>query len=122
MVDKNITATVGENVTATVGGNLQADITGTTDVTSGGKITITNTSGATTDAEGNTTYAEETGTGIELKAAEILMTGNVNITGTTHSKGDVSTSAENGPTLGTHTHEQSDGNDLGGGVDTKKPS
>ena len=92
MVDKNITATVGENVTATVGGNLQADITGTTDVTSGGKITITNTSGATTDAEGNTTYAEETGTGIELKAAEILMTGNVNITGTTHSKGDVSTS------------------------------
>ena len=122
MVDKNITATVGENVTATVGGNLQADISGTTDVTSGGKITITNTSGATTDAEGNTTYAEETGTGIELKAAEILMTGNVNITGTTHSKGDVSTSAENGPTLGTHTHEQSDGNDLGGGVDTKKPS
>ena len=32
------------------------------------KITITNTSGATTDAEGNTTYAEETGTGIELKS------------------------------------------------------
>ena len=114
MVDKNITATVGENVTATVGGNLQADITGTTDVTSDGKITITNTMSASEDGE--------TPAGIELKAAEILMTGNVNITGTTHSKGDVSTSAENAPTLGTHTHAQNDGNDLGGGTDTKKPS
>ena len=124
MVDKNVTATVGENVTATVGGNLQADITGTTDVTSAGKITVTNTSGATTDAEVNTTYAEETGTGIELKAAEILMTGNVNITGTTHSVGDVSTDAENGPTLGTHTHPQTGGTgaDKDSGVDTSKPS
>lgn len=122
MVDKNVTATVGENVTATVGGNLQADITGTTDVTSAGKITVTNTSGATTDAEGNTTYAEETGTGIELKAAEILMTGNVNITGTTHSKGDVSTDAENGPTLGTHKHKSiGQGTSSGTEKDTTKP-
>ena len=33
------------------------------------------------------------------------MTGNVNVTGTTHSKGDVSTSAGNAPTLATHKHK-----------------
>lgn len=133
MVDKNITATVGENVTATVGGNvtatvggnLQADITGTTDVTSAGKITVTNTSGASEkeNADGTTTteYSEGTGTGIELKAAEILMTGNVNITGTTHSKGDVSTSAENGPTLGTHKHKSTGQGTGTGKLDTSKP-
>ena len=100
---------VDGNVNATVGGNLQADITGTTDVTSAGKITITNTGGASekenADGTKTTEYAEGTGTGIELKAAEILMTGNVNVTGTTHSKGDVSTSAGNAPTLATHKHK-----------------
>ena len=125
MVDKNITATVGENVTATVGGNLQADITGTTDVTSAGKITVTNTSGASEkeNADGTITteYKEGTGTGIEFKAAEILMTGNVNITGTTHSKGDVSTSAGNAPTLAKHKHKSTGQGTGTGKLDTSKP-
>ena len=50
--------------------------------------------------------------------------GNTTITGTLHATGDISTDAENGPTLGTHTHPQTGGttSDADSGVDTSKPS
>ena len=87
---------------------------------------------ATTDDDGNEIPATEgrqtisvVGGGTHNITAEghSTINNNVTITGTTHSNGDVSTSAGNAPTLATHKHKQTGGtaND-GDGPDNKDTS
>lgn len=87
----------------------------------------------TTDAErinikhksGTTVLIDKDG-GVHISSINDTVTikGNTTITGTLHATGDISTDAENGPTLGTHTHAQTGGTTSDGDkeVDTDKPS
>ena len=68
---------VDGNVNASIGGTLNADVVGNTTFTSPETLMTTN----------------------------LTVDGNVHITGTTHSVGDVSTDAGNAPTLATHKHK-----------------
>lgn len=100
--DVNMTVAQG-NVTSTVTkGNFTGTIGGTTDVTSSGKITITNTGGGEEDADGNK------GAGIELKADKIQMTGALHVTGAQTNDSTIvakDTITDKGATLATHKHK-----------------
>lgn len=100
--DVNMTVAQG-NVTSTVTkGNFTGTIGGTTDVTSAGKITITNTGGGGEDEDGNTNA------GIELKATKIQMTGALHVTGAQTNNSTIvaeGTITDSGATLATHKHE-----------------
>lgn len=90
------------------------------DNTSGSeRINIQHKSGTTINipADG-TVFISSSNTTVDI-TGNTTIHGNLRINGTTHSTGDVSTDAENAPTLGTHVHEEIPGT---GGQASPTPS
>lgn len=118
----NVDMTVAEgNVTSTITkGNFTGTIGGTTDVTSAGKITITNTGGGGEDEDG------DTNAGIELKADKIQMTGALHVTGAQTNKSTIvadGTITDSGATLATHKHKTKVASGSSSGTyESEKPS
>ena len=75
------------------------------DNTSGSeRINVQHKSGTTINiATDGTVFINSSNTTVDI-TGNTTIHGNLTINGTTHSTGDVSTDAENGPTLATHTH------------------
>lgn len=90
------------------------------DNTSGAeRINIQHTSGTTINVSSDgTVFINSSNTTVDI-TGNTTIHGNLRINGTTHSTGDVSTDAENAPTLGTHVHEEIPGT---GGQASPTPS